>query len=88
MTHVHLRTLRERRGLTQQELAEKSGVKQNTISKAETRAQARPSFETHMALAKALKIAPERLKFGPDPKTGTAARRRRPTSTKEVRASA
>ena len=64
--------MRQRRRLTQHELARISGVAQNTISKLETNIKARPVFETVATLAHALGINPLRLMFGPDP----AARKR------------
>lgn len=64
---VFLRALRERRGYTQVELAERSGVEQTRISKLETRRRARPpDFATVTALADALGVKASRLRFGPD----------------------
>ena len=72
MKPVHLRTLRLRRRLTQEDLEQASGVAQNTISKLETHRLKRPVFQTVVALARALDVDPMDLRFGPDP----AARRR------------
>ena len=68
MSNVYLRTLRESLGLTQEALADKSQVAQNTISKLESNAKAQPVFETVRRLARALRVDPLRLRFGPDPK--------------------
>ena len=68
MTRAYLKTLRQRRHLTQVELAHLSQVAQNTISKLESNPQSRPVFSTVVSLAKALGVRPEQLRFGPDPK--------------------
>jgi transcriptional regulator with XRE-family HTH domain len=68
VTRYYLKTLRLRRQFTQVELKQLSQVAQNTISKLETTPQARPTFATVVALAKALHVRPEQLCFGPDPK--------------------
>jgi transcriptional regulator with XRE-family HTH domain len=65
---TYLRTLRQRRLLSQLELAQRSGIAQNTISKLETNAKATPVFPTVVALARALDISPTDLRFGPDPR--------------------
>ena len=65
---MYLRTLRERRGLTQAQLAKKSGVAQNNISKLERNKHKRPVYATVTALARALRVRPENLHFGPDPR--------------------
>ena len=70
---MYLRTLRERRGWTQMQLAKASGIAQNSISKLERYAHKRPVYATVIALAHALEIGPESLRFGPDPR-----RRQRP----------
>jgi len=69
MKGFYLRTLREQRHLTQEQLEKLSGVAQNTISKLERRPMARPVFDTVVALAHALGIDPVDLRFGPDPRT-------------------
>jgi transcriptional regulator with XRE-family HTH domain len=74
----YLRTLRTRRRLTQEELERLSGVAQNTISKLESNRNASPTFSTVHALARALRVSPEQLRFGPDPKAV------RPTPRKSV----
>ena len=74
---LYLRTIREQRGLTQRQLERLSEVAQNTISKLETHATARPVFSTVVALADALRVDPKQLRFGPDPAA-------RPSSTKEL----
>jgi transcriptional regulator with XRE-family HTH domain len=72
VAHYYLRTIREQHGLTQAQLADKSHVAQNSISRLE-RGRTRPTFQTALALASALGIAPETLRFGRDPR-----RRHRP----------
>jgi transcriptional regulator with XRE-family HTH domain len=62
-----LRTMRIKRNLTQVALAKRAGLVQNTISKLESTASARPPYATHTAIARALDIDPDRLRFGPDP---------------------
>lgn len=65
---IYLRTLRERRGMTQLALARKSGIEQSRISRLETHIPRKgPDFTTGVALALALAIDPSRLRFGPDP---------------------
>lgn len=54
---------RRRRGLTQDQLAAKSGVDQTTISSLETGRNRSPKFDTVLALAKALDIDPAALRF-------------------------
>jgi transcriptional regulator with XRE-family HTH domain len=76
MKPVYLRTKREQLGLTQEDLEQASGIAQNTISKLESRGQARPGFETVMALATALGVEPAQPRFGPDPRRPTPRRKR------------
>lgn len=66
MKTITLRTARTKAGLTQEQLEDKSGISQAAISKLESGDSLRPSFETVMALAKALRVDPQSLKFGPD----------------------
>jgi transcriptional regulator with XRE-family HTH domain len=67
-----LRTLRLRRHLTQKDLERLTNreVAQNTISKLESNPDAHPEFQTVVALAKALKVSPDQIRFGPDPEIG------------------
>jgi transcriptional regulator with XRE-family HTH domain len=58
-----LREARERAKLTQDALAQQSGVPQSTISSIESDANPNPTHKTIHALAKALGIAPYRLRF-------------------------
>lgn len=81
MRTFYLRTLRIQRRLSQEDLARLSEVAQNTISKLETNAHSRPSAMTVFALARVLTVAPETLRFGPDPKH---LRTRQQKSTAEV----
>lgn len=63
-----LREARKRRRLTQERLAELSGVDQTTISRLETEDEPNPTEHTKNALAKALGIAPSKLRFSaPEP---------------------
>ena len=84
MKVMHLRPLREHRGLTQQQLAQLSGVAQNTISKLEGNPNARPVFATVVAIAAALHVDPQRIRFGPAPGAGTVLPRTRRSSKEEV----
>jgi len=54
---------RKRAGLTQDQLAERSGVDQTTISKIET-GERTPRYETIVALEDALKLTAGTLLFG------------------------
>jgi transcriptional regulator with XRE-family HTH domain len=65
---MRLRELRERRGLTQAELAQKSGLTQATVSRLEEGGQARgrvPKLPTLLALAAALGVGLARLAGSP-----------------------
>lgn len=66
--YYYLKTLRLRRQYTQVELERLSHVAQNTISKLENEPERMPLFATVAALAKALHVRPEQLRFGPDPR--------------------
>jgi transcriptional regulator with XRE-family HTH domain len=66
MRGFFIKHLRRRMNWTQVELAEKSGLAQNTISKCETSAVL-PKYATVIALAKALRVDPRALRFGPPP---------------------
>ncbi len=59
-----LKQARLSRGLTQQELAERSGIGQQSISKLERGRSAEPMFSTGLALANAVGVDPYRLTFG------------------------
>jgi transcriptional regulator with XRE-family HTH domain len=52
----HLKRLRERRGLSQQELAILSGVPRRTIARHEAHPEIRLRRDARVALAKALKV--------------------------------
>jgi len=65
---MYLRTLRKRRGWTQDDLQKKSKIAQNSISRLERNSQARPSHLTVVALAKALGVDPNTIQFGPPPR--------------------
>jgi transcriptional regulator with XRE-family HTH domain len=62
---MHLRTLRQRRGWTQEDLCKKSKIAQNSISRLERDKDARPSIATVIALGKALDVDPMSIQFGP-----------------------
>jgi len=72
---MHLRTLRMRRGWTQDDLCKRSKVPQNSISRLERDKTARPSLVTVVALAKALEVDPLSIEFGP-PRVRTRSRAR------------
>ena len=65
-----LRDVRKRRRLTQQELAAKSGVPQQTISGLETNPHQSPEWRTVSALCEALRVRPEEL-FGSAKEAGS-----------------
>jgi transcriptional regulator with XRE-family HTH domain len=73
--YYYLKTLRLRRQYTQVELERLSHVAQNTISKLENEPERMPLFATVAALAKALHVRPEQLRF--DPILASSGRRRR-----------
>ena len=60
---MQLREIRKYRNLTQEQLAEKSGVKQETISALELGKIKNPSYRIVVGLAKALKVPPFNLEF-------------------------
>ena len=66
-----LRDVRLRAKLTQEELADRSGVDQTTISRLETDADPNPTRRTIERLAKALGIAPSKLRFSESEPAGT-----------------
>ena len=57
---MRLKTLRERRGMTQEQLAEKSGVSRTYLARLETGRQD-PTLSTLEKLAKALKVKVAKL---------------------------
>ena len=65
-----LRRLREEHALTQQELADRAGIKRSTISLLETELHG-GSAKTVRALAKALGVKPIQL-YGDEPAEGSA----------------
>jgi len=64
---VYLRTVREARDMTQNQLGLIADVRQTVISKLETRHDYQPGFDIALRLARALKIPADCLRFGPDP---------------------
>jgi transcriptional regulator with XRE-family HTH domain len=63
MKAMSLREHRRGRKWTQERLAAESGVDQTTISRLETEPNPNPTETTKNALAKALGIAPSKLRF-------------------------
>lgn len=63
MKLTSLREARRKRGWTQDQLADASGVDQTTISRLETESNPNPTELTKERLANALGIAPPRLQF-------------------------
>jgi transcriptional regulator with XRE-family HTH domain len=66
MVKVRLREVRERKLLTQQELADRSGLTQTTISAIEV-GKHEPRISTIRRLAAALGVEPEELVVGQEP---------------------
>lgn len=66
MKPIYLRTARDRKRWTQEQLEAHSGVAQAIISKLEN-ADAKAMFDTVVKLADALDVDPRQLRFGPDP---------------------
>lgn len=64
MKQLTLREARLRRGLTQEQLEEASGVDQAVISKIERGVVADPASSTVLKLASGLRMDPRALKFG------------------------
>ena len=81
MTQLTLRETRLKRALTQDQLAEKSGVDQTTISSIEVGRRS-PSGDIKEKLAKALGTAPSRIRFtAPEPRAKVGAKRDRSGQT-------
>lgn len=74
---AYLITRRRHLGLTQAELARRSGVSQTYISRLERDAAigAAAADRVVVALAAALKVHPAQLRFGPNPQATRATRR-------------
>lgn len=58
---MDLKTARTKRGLTQEQLAEKTGLPQTTISEIERGAIKRPSWDAVARISKALGYRPEQV---------------------------
>jgi len=71
MNAVTLREARKAASLTQEELENLSGVDQTTISRLERESAPKPTPDTVDRLAKALGIAPSRLRFSEPQPSGT-----------------
>lgn len=77
-----MRAARRRLKLTQEQLADASGLDQTTISDLETGRHANPRLDTINRLAKALRIAPSELRFiSPEPTPSVRSSRVRPGHT-------
>ena len=63
---LSLRDARKRKGLSQEMLAERVEVKQNTISKLERGTNREPKYRLGLAIARALEEDPDALRFGGD----------------------
>ena len=63
MKRIHLRTAREKKNLTQEQLAERLGWKQSRISALENTID-NPTIDTVRALAEELDVDPLALAFG------------------------
>jgi transcriptional regulator with XRE-family HTH domain len=86
---VYLVTRRRDRHWSQVELAERSGVSQAHISKLERRGDTPATPRTRRALALALGVEPEQLRFGPNPfATRAQLRERRRKITRRERIAA
>ena len=64
MKQITLQRARERCGLTQEQLEEKSGVSQAAISRIERGEVVDPAWSTVVNLAEALELDPRELRFG------------------------
>jgi transcriptional regulator with XRE-family HTH domain len=58
---MNLKSIRDKQKLTQEQLADLSGVDQSTISALETERMKSPSWQIVAKLAKALGVEPEKL---------------------------
>lgn len=56
-----LRELRQKLGLTQEQLAERSGIDQTTISTLERDSNANPTWDTVSKIARALGVDPQEI---------------------------
>ncbi len=59
--YAMLKEIRKQHGMTQEQLAERSGVEQTTISRIENEDIKRPRWEIVARLARALNVRPEDL---------------------------
>lgn len=82
---IYLRTARQRRKWTQEQLEERAQVAQTTIHRLETDEDARPAYRTVIALSRALGVDAAQLRFGPPPKERLAYFERRRARRKAVR---
>lgn len=80
MKRIYLRQARQRAKLTQVQLAAMSGVDQRVISKLET-SISNPNLDTALKLAKALRLDPRALQFGPQKSSPQSAPTATPTTS-------
>lgn len=66
MKRITLREARERAGMTQQQLADASGVPQSVISRIESGVTANPGISIVLRLARRLRLSADQLRFGPE----------------------
>lgn len=66
MNHIgdNIRRMRERAGLSQQQLAERSGISKAQISRLETGTQDNPQIKTLIPLSTALGVSLEEIAYG------------------------
>lgn len=73
-----IKTLRQARSLTQEQLAERLGVSKMAVSQWETGATKNPGLKTFLALCDELATTPHYLIFGADHRTVQQRRRQGP----------
>jgi transcriptional regulator with XRE-family HTH domain len=78
-----LKARRKELGLTLAELAERTGMSVNGISKIETGNQTNPSWETVVTLCKSLGVTPDYF-YLPEPSEGEAEATEEPTPAKPI----
>lgn len=61
----NLKTLRRKAGITQWELAKKSGIQVPCITRIETNLQSNPTLKTLLQLSKTLNVSLDDLVYGP-----------------------
>lgn len=66
----NLKRIREERGISQEELAERCGMSKSQLSKLETGSQKNPHLETVVTISSALGVSMEELVFGTEGPNG------------------